>query len=308
MSYQLFVCILKKSCTFEAIYFIFIVMDTEEKIVKCLNCGKEYTGNFCPYCGQKAKTKRLKLREILADLANSIIGGDNKFVNTLRDLCCRPGHLVREYLQGHRSKFYNPLQMLIWIVTIYAVLSFVIGNDPFGFAGVPADKIVPKGDTPEKAFVAFLGNTVNFISYNKLYYSVFLGITLIVPYRIAFRKHKISRPDGAELPLNYTEQFYTILYESCMEMLLATLLLPFSLIKGSEAILNEINSYADFLFTLIVYKQLYCISWWKCIRRNVAAFFIWLVYVAVIAIAVFGLLYVIYFLISGRKEMEINFQ
>ena len=185
-------------------------MDTEEIIVKCLNCGNEYTGNFCPNCGQKAKTKRLKLREILADFANSIIGGDNKFANTLRGMCCRPGHMVREYLQGHRCQYYNPLQMLIWIVSIYAVLSFAISNDPFGFAGVPADKIVPKGDTPEKAFVAFVGNAVNFISYNKLYYSVFLGITLIVPYRIAFRKHKISRPDGAELPLNYTEQFYTI--------------------------------------------------------------------------------------------------
>lgn len=283
-------------------------MDTEEIIVKCLNCGNEYTGNFCPNCGQKAKTKRLKLREILADFANSIIGGDNKFANTLRGMCCRPGHMVKEYLQGHRCQYYNPLQMLIWIVSIYAVLSFAIGNDPFGFAGVPADKIVPKGDTPEKAFVAFVGNAVNFISYNKLYYSVFLGITLIVPYRIAFRKHKISRPDGAELPLNYTEQFYTILYESCMEMLLATLLLPFSLIKGSEVILNGINDYADFLFTLIVYKQLYCISWWKCIRLNLAVLIIWLIYVAVIAIAVFCLLYAIYFLISGRKEMEINFQ
>ena len=91
-------------------------------------------------------------------------------------------------------------------------------------------------------------------------------------------------------------------------MLLATLLLPFSLIKGSEAILNGINDYADFLFTLIVYKQLYCISWWKCIILNLAVLIIWLIYVAVIAIAVFCLLYAIYFLISGRKEMEINFQ
>ena len=305
MSYQLFVCILKKSCTFEAIYFIFIVMDTEEKIVKCLNCGKEYTGNFCPDCGQKAKTKRLKLREILADLANSIIGGDNKFVNTLRDLCCRPGHMVREYLQGHRCQYYNPLQMLIWIVTIYAVLSFVIGIDPFGFAGVPADKVIPKGETPWKAFVAFLTNTWNYIYYNKLYCSILFGISLIVPYRIAFRNHKISRPDGAELPLNYTEQFYTIMYESCMEMLMATLLLPLAFIKGSENILKNINNISDFLFSLIIYKQLYCIGWWKCIRLNLAVFLVWLVFIIILVTVLFLLSFAIFALIYGTDKIEI---
>lgn len=261
-------------------------MNTEEIVVKCLDCGKEYTGNFCPNCGQKAKTKRLKFWEIIADFRNSIIGGDNKFINTLYGLCRRPGHIVREYLQGHRSHYYNPLKMLIGIISLYALLSFVLGSDPFGFAGVPAEKIVPKGDTPWKTFVAFIKNTSNYISYNKLYYSIFWGISLIVPYRIAFRKQKINRPDGAELPLNYTEQFYTIIYESCMEMMLATILLPFSLIKGSEGILKHINDFADFLFSLIIYKQLYCIGWWKCIKRNLVAFLIWLAYITVIAIVV----------------------
>lgn len=273
-------------------------MDTEEKFVKCLNCGNEYTGNFCPNCGQKAKTKRLKLREILADFANSIIGGDNKFANTLRGMCCRPGHMVREYLQGHRCQYYNPLQMLIWIVSIYAVFSFLLGKDPFGFTGVPEDKVVPVEGTPWNVFIAIAKNVSNFVSYNKLYNSLFLGLVLILPNWVAFRKYKIFRPDGARLPLNCTEQFYTILYESCMEMMFATLILPFSFIKGAEEILKDINNYVDILFTIIVYKQLYGIGWWKSIKRSLEAGILFIilsvlviVISAVVATLIFALIY-----------------
>ena len=42
-------------------------MDTEGNKVKCLNCGNEFTDKFCPNCGQKAKTKRLKLCDMLSD-------------------------------------------------------------------------------------------------------------------------------------------------------------------------------------------------------------------------------------------------
>ena len=279
-------------------------MENEEKIVKCLNCGMEYTGNFCPHCGQKSKVKRLKFKEIVADFVNSLIGGDNKFANTLRDLCCRPGHMTREYLQGHRNRYYNPLQMLIWIVSIYAVLSFLLGCDPFQFNGVPEDTMVPLTGTTWEVFIAIVKNTSNYISYNKLYYSIFLGISLIVPFRIAYRKLKVGRPDGAELPLNYTEQFYVLIYESCMEMMLATLLLPFSLIKGADDILKDVNNWADFLFTLIIYKQLYCISWWKCIKRTLAAAMIWLVSVFVVVFMAAFLSVAIFILIYGKDEIN----
>ena len=110
-------------------------MEDQEEVkietTKCLNCGNTFEGNFCPHCSQKAKTKRLKLSEIIGDFVNSFIGGDNKFVRTCHDLIVRPGHMVREYLLGHRCQYYNPLQMLIYIITVYSILTYLFGGDPF---------------------------------------------------------------------------------------------------------------------------------------------------------------------------------
>lgn len=281
-------------------------MNTEENIIKCLNCGKEFTGNFCPQCGQKAKTKRLKLKEILSDFANSIIGGDNKFINTVFGMCRRPGHMVREYLQGHRNQYYNPLQMLIWIISIYAVLSYILGSDPFEFSAVSKDITIPEDGSPWKIFMAYIKKTTNFITSNKLYYTLICTTMAIAPYRYAFRKFKISRPDGNELPLNHTEQFYALIYQSCMEMMFATLLLPFCLIKGSEEVLKTINNYADITLSVILFKQIYCIGWWKSIKRNLVAFILLILYISIIVIAIFALVIIIFILIYGVDKLDIG--
>lgn len=292
---------MRKHYNNHAFYLILNTMDTEEIIVKCLNCGKEYTGKYCPNCGQKAKTKRLKFWEIVADLNNFVIGGDNKFLNTLHGLCRRPGHMVREYIQGHRSQYYNPLQMLIWILSIYAVLSFVIGSDPFEIT-TAQEEIVPKGDSPWQIWLAYLDKVYGYIKHNKLYYTLACAFMAIGPYRFSFRKYKISRPDGAELALNSTEQFYAFLYQSCMEMAFATLLLPFCLIKGAEGILEDINNFADILFTLILYKQLYRIGWWKNIKRNLVAAILFILFVCLFATLAFTLVLGTYYLIYGFDE------
>ena len=129
--------------------------DKEDKIntTKCLNCGNTFEGNFCPHCGQKSKTKRLKLKEILDDFINSFVGGDNKFVRTCHDLCFRPGHMVREYLLGHRCKYYNPLQMLIYFITLYSILTYLFGGDPFELNEIKESDLDLDKGTPGKDFL-----------------------------------------------------------------------------------------------------------------------------------------------------------
>ena len=281
-------------------------MNTEDIIVKCLNCGKEYTGICCPQCGQKAKIKRLKFKEIIADFANSIIGGDNKFANTLYALCRRPGHMVREYLQGHRIKYYNPLQMLIWIISIYALLSYFLGSDPFELDALPKEEIVKENQSHWQTLMTMVKRCANFIYYNKLYYTLFCTLLIVGPYWLVFRKQKISRPDGAKLPLNHTEQFYAILYQSCMEMMFAVLLLPFCFIPDSRDVLREINNYAGMLFSIILYKQLYGIGWWKSIRCNIMAFILFIINVVIIILLLIALVMGVFALIYGAEEITIE--
>ena len=158
---------------------------------RCLNCGTELTDNFCPHCGQKAKTKRLKLKEIIGDTVNSFIGGDSKLLNSVTALCIRPGHMIREYLQGHRARYYNPMQMLIWMISIYAVLSFLVGDDIF-FANntSPMDHDTLKKGSILANLWMYVEKIYTYITENKLYYMVFTAVLGVWPTYFIFRKNK----------------------------------------------------------------------------------------------------------------------
>lgn len=271
---------------------------------RCLNCGTELTDNFCPHCGQKAKTKRLKLKEIIGDTVNSFIGGDSKLLNSVTALCIRPGHMIREYLQGHRARYYNPMQMLIWMISIYAVLSFLVGNDIF-FANntSPQDHdTLKKGSILANLWI-YVEKIYTYITENKLYYMVFTAVLGVWPTYFIFRKNKILRPDGESICLNHTEIFYVLLYSACIEIICSIVLIPFTLIKGAEDILTTINNAAGFMFDVIIMKQLYEIGWWKSFIRNVLAAALILAYIIILIILGAGLVYGIVCMIYGKEAI-----
>lgn len=272
---------------------------------KCLNCGNQFKGDYCPHCGQKAKTKRLKIREIIADFANSIIGGDNKFANTCLGLCKRPGHMVREYLQGHRARYYNPLQMLIWLISIYALYSYLIGKDPFGtYNDLTGSDPIISDDLSGKNFLKFLWNFGESLMSNKLFNMLLAALVSVGPFWYVFRKYNIQRPDGAMLHLNHTEQFYVQIYQSCLEMLFAILILPLSLIFKSEYIIKDINDGADFVFTIIIYKQIYRMGSWKSIRLCVYAALLTILNVVVCLVLLGSLVFLIYWIVYGPEDFH----
>ena len=57
--------------------------------MKCLNCGNEFEGKFCPECGQKADTGRFTMRFIFENLAAAIISRDGSIWFSLKSLFSR---------------------------------------------------------------------------------------------------------------------------------------------------------------------------------------------------------------------------
>ena len=281
-------------------------MEDQEEVkietTKCLNCGNTFEGNFCPHCSQKAKTKRLKLSEIIGDFVNSFIGGDNKFVRTCHDLIVRPGHMVREYLLGHRCQYYNPLQMLVYIITVYSILTYLLGGDPFKVHNFDTDLGLENGSMG-KEFMDGCWNLARKIFSNKLYVTIIGALSAVIPYRFIFRKFDIQRPDNTMLPLNFTENFYTLLYQSCAEMMFATILLPFCLIRGSEDILSRINSIADFVISVILFKQLLNISWKNSFKRNIYSIILTAIMILAVIIQFVLVFLLCIGIIAGIKEV-----
>lgn len=85
----------------------------------CLNCHQTLESNFCPNCGQNAKTHRFSLEHfVLHDLVHGVFHLDKGFFYTLKELFLRPGHSIRAYVQGKRVKHFNYFTFIILIITI----------------------------------------------------------------------------------------------------------------------------------------------------------------------------------------------
>jgi len=81
----------------------------------CLNCSNQFNGKFCNECGQKASTHRFTIHEWLHEIPHSILHVDGGFFHTFKNLCLRPGNMIREYLAGRRKSYFSPfLYVLIW--------------------------------------------------------------------------------------------------------------------------------------------------------------------------------------------------
>jgi hypothetical protein len=91
---------------------------------KCLNCNAEIEGNFCHVCGQKTSTRRFSLKQVvLHDFVQGIFLLDKGFPYTIKELITRPGHSIRDYIQGKRIRHFNYFSLLIILLSANIFLS-----------------------------------------------------------------------------------------------------------------------------------------------------------------------------------------
>jgi Protein of unknown function (DUF3667) len=87
----------------------------------CLNCGTPVTTKFCPNCGQKTVVKRLNWH-VFAEEIRYFYNMQNGFFKTTFELAVHPGRLYKNYLDGKRKKYYQPLNYLLICITIFLVV------------------------------------------------------------------------------------------------------------------------------------------------------------------------------------------
>jgi len=87
---------------------------------RCDNCGQTHTGAYCPACGQP-RQGRLTFRQLLGTALGPLVDLDRGLLNTLRSLTVRPGAAAREYVEGRRLPYTNPIKYCFIVITIYAL-------------------------------------------------------------------------------------------------------------------------------------------------------------------------------------------
>ena len=97
-----------------------------EKI--CLNCGTETPGRYCPACGQENIEPKQSAWHLVNHFFSDITHFDGKFFVTVKDLFAKPGFLSREYMQGRRVSYLDPIRMYIFTSAFFFLIFFSLFN------------------------------------------------------------------------------------------------------------------------------------------------------------------------------------
>ncbi|GEP52668.1 hypothetical protein FNO01nite_33400 [Flavobacterium noncentrifugens] len=88
----------------------------------CKNCNQVFEGNFCNNCGQSADTHRLNVHFIWHDIQHGLFHFDKGIYYSVKELYLRPGHSIREFIEGKRINHFSPISLVIVLATVYGLL------------------------------------------------------------------------------------------------------------------------------------------------------------------------------------------
>lgn len=95
----------------------------------CLNCGAEVPLVYCPTCGQMNREPKFNLKDLITDFVHDFTHFDSKFFRTTLLLLTKPGFLTKEFIEGKRLKYLNPVRMYVFTSALYFFFVYTIyGN------------------------------------------------------------------------------------------------------------------------------------------------------------------------------------
>ncbi|WP_131537667.1 DUF3667 domain-containing protein [Pedobacter nototheniae] len=90
----------------------------------CLNCNHHILDSYCQNCGQKASTHRYSIKHFVEhDFIHGVWHVDKGIAFTLKELFTRPGHSIREFIQGKRANYFSFVTLILLIITASSLLS-----------------------------------------------------------------------------------------------------------------------------------------------------------------------------------------
>jgi len=125
----------------------------------CPNCGSTLSGNFCQECGQAATLHVASAREFLHEFIGHYVALEGKLWQSVKRLMFKPGQLTRDYIEGRRVRYVEPLRLYLSFSIIFFALFklgglHIGGGEPDAMPSTPAPAArapaAPTGPLQEK--------------------------------------------------------------------------------------------------------------------------------------------------------------
>ncbi len=90
--------------------------------VSCANCETNFSGNFCPNCGQSVDTYDKPVGFVIYNFLGDFFAFDTRFFRTLIALLFKPGFLSKEYIVGRRVRYAPPFRIFVFVSFVLFLL------------------------------------------------------------------------------------------------------------------------------------------------------------------------------------------
>ncbi|MET3127734.1 hypothetical protein ABID42_002853 [Arcicella rosea] len=216
-----------------------LTVSSDSTHYKCLNCDSVVENNFCSFCGQKTSTHRFSLQHFFVhDFVHGVFHFDKGFPHTIKELFTRPGHSIREFIQGRRINHFNYFAFILVIIAINHYLG-TLSN-------------INRDELYEAKFAGFQKVV-------KEYYKVvaLAGIPLFaLTSYLLFRKSR----------QNYTEHLVLNIYRLSAYLIMSTVLVIISLFYSNMSglrIMNQGLAVSEIIYSSWFFYQYFSVFGYK---------------------------------------------
>ncbi len=222
----------------------------------CKNCGNTFEGKFCSNCGQTADIHRVTFKHFFHELFHAFTHADKGIFLLAKALAFRPGHVAREWLDGKRKRYFNPLSFLVLTTAFYAFVSYHSGYFKVMSGGPQKPTTEQRAQMREKpspaalVFFKAMGEAGQ-ISINN---GKVLGLFLIYPWMalftaLLFIRNKANLAEILVLCAFIMGELY---------ILMAVIFIPAFLIAPSTVDLNNwVFHLVSIIYMIVAYQQFF---------------------------------------------------
>jgi hypothetical protein len=245
-----------------------------ELTTTCKNCSRIFSGKFCPSCGQSSSEERLDwvyLKQFLKKLFFNFL--DKGLIYSCKQLIIRPGHTIREYIEGKRIYHMNPFTLLISLAGLYGFIYHTNHINTFN-----------ELTNPDPLFEHIDFNKVNeWISTHFAY-----SIGLLIPFyalgtKIAF----IGKP------YNYIEFFVLNTFIGAFRMLVHFVILPFLIYFKKSffaiGVILDITTVLDIILFIFIITQFF--EYKNLLKTVICAALAYLLFVVFYMLMILGIVW-----------------
>lgn len=149
----------------------------------CKNCDEPLTTRFCGHCGQE-KATRITFKELLKTIQMGLLEFRSPFLHTFKMMTIAPGKVCRDYVEGKRERYFNPIKYAFWTITILVFIA-TLTNNSLADVNVFQTEQTSK-DEHEIAFQSTIGSLIE----SAYFFITFVSAGMLaLILKLFYRKH-----------------------------------------------------------------------------------------------------------------------